>query len=198
MKALILAAGLGERLRPLTLETPKPLIDVHGKPILQYSIDLLHEHGIYQVIANVHYKAEMIIHRFYTQLLFFYERELLDTAGTVYALRPWFDDDDFIVLNGDTISNVDLTRMVKMHKDESNDITIFTKDNAVHNGGAFVINPRAFDYYNCDFPSSLHGNWIPELIAKNARVGLYFSNAYYFDTATVEKLEKVRKFYEQT
>ena len=115
MKAIILAAGRGTRLGELTKNQPKPTIEVGGKTILQRIIEGLHRHNIYQIIVNCHYLPLIIEEKIGSNALFFYEEFLLGHDGTISALKSWLND-DFFVINGDTISTVDYTDMLNKHK----------------------------------------------------------------------------------
>lgn len=106
-RAMILAAGFGARLRPLTLARPKPLVEVAGKPIIAYALDRLRAAGIAEVVVNVHYLPEMIeawaagIAR--PRLVISDERGgLLDTGGGVRKALAVLGTDPFFVLNGDS------------------------------------------------------------------------------------------------
>lgn len=116
MKALILAAGRGSRLGELTKNKPKPTIEVGGKTILQRIVENLHRHGVYEIIVNCHYLPLIITEKIGSNCLYFYEESLLGHEGTISALKNWLKDDDFFVINGDTISNVDYHEMIKQHK----------------------------------------------------------------------------------
>ena len=95
-RAMILAAGLGSRLRPITLKTPKPLIKIGNKNLLQRSIDLLINHGINEIIINIHHLPEQIIdfvekQSYKVQIKFSHEKlKLLDTGGGVYFATKSF------------------------------------------------------------------------------------------------------------
>ena len=119
MKVLILAAGRGSRLGELTKDRPKPIIEIGGRTVLERIIDNLHSHGIYEIIINCHYLPLIITERVSTNALYFYEEHLLGHDGTISALRKWLENDDFIVQNGDTISNVNYTDMLLNHKIDS-------------------------------------------------------------------------------
>src|SRR5690348_4118791 len=110
MRALILAAGEGTRLRPLTSERPKPMLPVGGTPILEHLIVLLRNHGIDEIAINLHYKPEAITdhfgdgRRFGVQLTYSPEAELLGSAGAAKQL-DWFLSDTFLVLYGDVLTD---------------------------------------------------------------------------------------------
>src|SRR5436190_10009655 len=94
MKAMVLAAGLGTRLRPLTYEIPKPMVPVLDRPVMAHIVDLLGRHGCEDVIANLHYFPDTIRDYFGDELSFRYEEELLGTAGGVRNCA------DFLVADG--------------------------------------------------------------------------------------------------
>src|SRR5829696_6061077 len=103
MKAMVMAAGLGTRLRPLTYEIPKPLVPVANRPIMEHILMLLARQGLTQVVANLHWFPETIRSRFGDgsglglELTYSYEDELLGTAGGVRNVRDFFDDGAFCV-----------------------------------------------------------------------------------------------------
>jgi len=129
MKAMVLAAGLGTRLRPLTNDRPKALVEVCGRTLLEITLTRLRDFGIRDVIINVHHYAEMVIDRakaagnFGMRIEFSREDLLLDTGGGLKK-AAWFlggnsnahKDEPFILHNVDVISNIDLQRMVEVHK----------------------------------------------------------------------------------
>jgi len=112
-KAMILAAGLGTRMQPLTLKTPKPLIKIGEHNLLERSINLLIQHGIKEIVINVHHLADQI-ERFIKnkdlkiKITISNERnELLDTGGGIFKGTESFGDDPFVVINPDTVwSNI--------------------------------------------------------------------------------------------
>ncbi|OUX53920.1 MAG: hypothetical protein CBE47_02095 [Pelagibacteraceae bacterium TMED287] len=108
-KAMILAAGLGTRMQPLTLKTPKPLIKIGSYNLLERSINLLIEHGIKELVINVHHLADQIENfikkkNFKIKIIISDERtKLLNTGGGIFKGTESFNDDPFIVINPDTI-----------------------------------------------------------------------------------------------
>jgi len=120
MKAMILAAGFGERLRPLTETTPKPLLTVGGKPIIQYHIENLANAGIRQVVINTSWLGEKIEaylgdgSRFGVQIFWSRESEPLETGGGIRRALPHLGAEPFLLVNGDVWTDyplVDLTCM---------------------------------------------------------------------------------------
>jgi mannose-1-phosphate guanylyltransferase len=128
-KAMVLAAGLGTRLRPLTNDRPKALVEVCGRTLLEITLTRLRDFGIRDVIINVHHYADMVIDHvkaagnFGMHIEFSREDVLLDTGGGLKK-AAWFlagdsaanKDEPFILHNVDVISNIDLQRMVEAHK----------------------------------------------------------------------------------
>jgi mannose-1-phosphate guanylyltransferase len=121
MKAMVLAAGLGTRLRPLTYEMPKPLVPVLNRPIMDHILELVGRHGFTDVVANLSYLPEQVRGRyrdgseFGVSLEWSFEEELLGTAGGVRNVRDFFGDDPFLVMAADALTDVDLTALHEAH-----------------------------------------------------------------------------------
>ena len=106
MKVLILAAGKGVRMRPLTLNKPKPLIEVNGRPFLSYMVDRLINIGLDNIAVVVNYKKEVIFDFFKKRGIdatFIEQHETLGTGHAVMQAKDWAGNDDFVVINGDCI-----------------------------------------------------------------------------------------------
>ena len=122
MKAMVLAAGLGTRLRPLTDTLPKPLLPVAGRPLLEWNLLLLKRHGITEVIINLHHLGEQIVRalgdgaRLGLRLAYSHEPTLQGTGGGIKQATPFLKDGPFLVLNGDTLSDCDLTALIAAHR----------------------------------------------------------------------------------
>lgn len=123
LKAMVLAAGLGERMRPLTDYHPKPLLPVANRPVMGWILRHLAKHGFTEVIANLHYRAEEIVERLGTgsdygvELTFSYEEELLGSAGGVSLCREFFGEDTFLVTGADDLTSMDLTALLAAHRE---------------------------------------------------------------------------------
>ena len=132
LKAFLLSAGLGTRLRPLTDEIPKCLLPVRGKPLLQIWLELLSKHDVDEVLINTHWHhgkvEEYLKSRKNTvgskqgakkggpKIRLFYEQDLLGSAGTILANRDWVSDDEpFFILYGDNLTDVNLSKMLSFH-----------------------------------------------------------------------------------
>ena len=126
-KAIILAAGFGKRLLPLTKENPKPLLEIGGKKLIEYSIDLLRENNITEIIINSHYLHEKIsefITKKYPNISLSYEKTILDTGGGILNAMNFFEQENFYVLNSDTIwtrsYSDDLLKLKEVFKNGNN------------------------------------------------------------------------------
>jgi mannose-1-phosphate guanylyltransferase len=128
MKAMVLAAGLGTRLRPLTYEIPKPMVPVLDRPVMAHILDLLERHNFEQVIANLHYFPDSIRGYFGEQgLTYRYEDELLGTAGGVRGCAEFFGEETFLVISGDALTDIDLTALLARHRDAGGIATLAVK-----------------------------------------------------------------------
>jgi mannose-1-phosphate guanylyltransferase len=116
MKAMVLAAGLGTRLRPLTYEIPKPMVPVLDRPVMAHIVDLCRRQGFDQLIANLHYFPDTIRDYFGDSIEYRFEEELLGTAGGVRNVRDFFGDDPVVVISGDALSDIDLNKLVERHR----------------------------------------------------------------------------------
>ena len=127
MKAMVLAAGLGTRLRPLTDDRPKALVEIDGRTLLEIALERLRAFGVTDIIINVHHFAEMIVQylaakqNFGMRIEISREDTLLDTGGGLKK-AAWFflegpDDEPFLLHNVDVMSNIDFGRMVQFHKE---------------------------------------------------------------------------------
>jgi mannose-1-phosphate guanylyltransferase len=123
MKALVLSAGYGERLRPLTDQVPKPLLDVGGRPLIHYPLLMLRAAGIRDVAINVHHLGASIENALGDgralgiAISYSPEPTLRGTGGPLLALRDYLADAPFIVLNCDTIIDLDLARIMAFHRE---------------------------------------------------------------------------------
>jgi NDP-sugar pyrophosphorylase family protein len=141
MKAMVLAAGLGTRLRPLTDDRPKALVEVGGRTMLEITLTRLQEFGVGEVIINVHHFADMVIKFLRSRNNFGMRIEvsreddlLLDTGGGLEKAAPFFledasgRDEPFILHNVDIISTVDLRRMTQAHRENQALATLAVQD----------------------------------------------------------------------
>src|SRR3984885_30870 len=127
MRAMVLAAGLGTRLRPLTFEITKPMVPVLDRPVMEHIVDLLDKHGFEQVIANLHYFPDSIREYFGERLSYRFEEELLGTAGGVRGCAELFGGEPFLVISGDALTDIDLQAFAARHKQAGGVATLAVK-----------------------------------------------------------------------
>lgn len=122
MKALVLAAGKGERLRPLTETVPKPMLELGGRPLIHYPLMMLKRAGISRIAINVHHLAQHIQtglgdgRALGVEITYAPEAVLLGTGGPLRGLRDFFGSEPFVVANADTIMDLDLPAMIELHR----------------------------------------------------------------------------------
>ena len=123
MKAVIIAGGLGTRLRPLTYNIPKPIVPVANVALVLHQIEWLKKFGICEIILNLHYLSDDIKKlvkleekELGCKIYFSLEEDPLGTAGAVKNAEKYFDKDPLIVLNGDVITGLHLGKLIDFHK----------------------------------------------------------------------------------
>lgn len=130
MKAIILCAGKGERLLPLTKTIPKPMVPINNKPLLWYNIQLCKRYGIKDLAVNTSYLPEKIKEyfgngeKFGVNLNYSFESELLGTSGALNNFKSFLNE-TFVVIYGDNITDLNLDKMLQFHKSKKTLATIF-------------------------------------------------------------------------
>lgn len=131
MKAVVLAGGLGTRLRPYTFSVPKPLLPLRDRPLLDYILAQLARSGVTEAVLALGYHAELIKaycgdgSKFGLRTHYVEESEPLGTAGPLALARPYLDDDaPFVVTNGDIVTKLDFRRLAAFHRDHDATLTI--------------------------------------------------------------------------
>ena len=185
MKALLLAAGLGTRLKPITNYTQKCLVPINGKPLIEYWLENLSNVGVQHFLINTHYFKEqmeqfLLKSKFKDKITLVYEEELLNTGGTILKNKSFFDKDPFFVVHADNLSFCDFNEFLNKHKMSKFPITMMTfltdnpsscgiveldKDGIVINFSEKIKNPPTnlangavyiFDFEIFDFLESLN------------------------------------------
>ncbi len=142
MRALVLAAGIGERLRPLTDEIPKPLLSVGERPLIHYPLMMLRQAGITEVAINAHHLAGKLESALGTgaslgiRITWSPEPALLGTGGPLVPLKDFLGSGTFVIANSDTILDLDIAAVLAAHRDRGALVTIA------------VASPRNLDYYS--------------------------------------------------
>ncbi|MEA3493225.1 MAG: NDP-sugar synthase [Candidatus Margulisiibacteriota bacterium] len=146
LKALIMAAGYGTRLEPLTIAVPKPTVPIVNIPTMQHNIELLKKYGFKEIVANIHYHPEQIQNyfgdgrKFGVKLMYSYEKELLGTAGGVKRMAEYIGvKNSFLVLSSDALTDINLKKIVDLHKKKRSLFTVaLAKVNDVSQFGVVI------------------------------------------------------------
>ncbi len=187
MKAMILAAGKGTRVRPITYTTPKPMIPILQKPVMEFLVELLRQHGFDQIMVNVSHLANEIENyfrdgqRFGVEIGYSFEGRIVDgelvgeaigSAGGMKRIQDFnpFFDDTFVVLCGDALIDLDLTEAVRWHKEKGSIATIVMKSvprEEVSSYGVIVTDETGRVKQFQEKPS------VEEAISTNINTGIY-------------------------
>ncbi len=222
--AFILVGGKGTRLRPITDKTPKPMIEVKGKPILEYVIELLGKYEIKNTVMALGYKGEQIKEyfgdgeKYGTNIEYVTEKEPLGTGGPLRLAKKLLVE-EFLMFNGDNLTNINLNDMYSFHKKnnayatialcsvkepenfgviemEGNQIKKFVekpsnpKSNLI-NSGAYILKPEVIDMIPKGF-SLIEKDVFPKLSEQGKLYG-YVYNGQWFPTDTMERYETAKK-----
>lgn len=145
MKAMILAAGLGNRMRPLTLHTPKPLLEVGGKPLIVWHIEKLQKIGVTEIVINTAWLGEKLANalgdgsQFGVKILWSHEGEGLETAGGIINALPLLGDEPFILLNGDVWTTMDFASLLDVQLGEQQAHLVLVENPPQHLKGDFIL-----------------------------------------------------------
>lgn len=229
MKAVVLCAGEGTRLRPLTDELPKPLLPVGGRPLLGWNLEVLASAGVEEVLINLHHKPQRVVayvgdgSRFGVSVRYFFEDELLGTAGALDPMREQLRE-TFIVVYGDVVLNDfpfrDLSRfhrehpgigtVVLQHTDRPGDCDIAELDRdgrivAWHpapgdlrygdlgNAAVYLLEPRILAYLPRGARWDFVRDLFPRAIAAGETLWGFISPVELLDIGTPERLEEARR-----
>lgn len=231
MKAFILAAGLGTRLKPLTNDLPKVMISVGNKPVLEHLINLCVRHGFREIILSTHYLPEKISNyfkdgsQFNAHIVYSHEKQMLGSAGALKLAEPLLANDSFFVLNGDVLTNVDLTAMLKFHFQHQglgtflvhqtdhpfdSDLVEFDQQQKIikffrpqtgdrfsplAKTGTHIFEPQVLGFIPSHQYYSLEKQLISDLLNKNQPLYAYYSSCYSKDMGTLERLAQVQADY---
>ncbi|WP_173910434.1 N-acetylmuramate alpha-1-phosphate uridylyltransferase MurU [Acinetobacter sp. Marseille-Q1618] len=153
MKAMILAAGLGNRMRPLTLYKPKPLLEVGGKALIVWHIEKLQKIGVTEIVINSAWLADILIgtlgdgSQFGVTIRWTREDEGLETAGGIINALPLLGSDPFILVNGDVWTTFDFANLLNIQLGEDLAHLVFVENPSQHPKGDFTLaNGRAYTF----------------------------------------------------
>jgi len=223
-EAIILAGGLGTRLASVLGELPKCMATIHGRPFLSYLLDYLHKEGIKKVILSIGHLGEGVEQYFgdhygHLDLIYAFEKEPLGTGGAIAFARTFCNENEFFVLNGDTLFKTRLAEMADFHSKMNADLSIalkfkkdferygnviLSKENKVlkfegkgHysegwiNGGTYLMKTELFEGRdNTKF--SLENDYFPALIETHSVYG-FQADSYFIDIGIPEDYERAAK-----
>lgn len=145
MKAMILAAGLGNRMRPLTLHTPKPLLEVGSKPLIVWHIEKLAAIGVSEIVINTAWLGEKLAQalgdgsQFGIKILWSHEGEGLETAGGIINALSLLGDEPFILVNGDVWTTMDFAPLLNVELGENLAHLVLVQNPEQHPNGDFTL-----------------------------------------------------------
>lgn len=153
MKAMILAAGQGTRMRPLTLYKPKPLLEVGGKALIVWHIEKLKQMGVTEIVINSAWLADVLIgtlgdgSQFGVKILWTREDQGLETAGGIINALPLLGTEPFILVNGDVWTTFDFAHLLHIQLEQDLAHLVFVTNPAQHPKGDFTLsNGRAYTF----------------------------------------------------
>ena len=223
MKAVILAGGLGTRLKPFTEVIPKPLLPIGEKAVLEIQIEHLRKHGVTEVFLATNYKSQYIENffgdgsRYGVKLTISKEEQRLGTAGPVKLLEQYLDE-PFIVMNGDILTNVDFSEILRFAETQDSLLTLSIKkiimpyafgniffegdrvtgieekpDIVTHAlAGIYVMKPGIFEHIPKDQPYGMD-QLIIKLLAEKQPVAKYEIKDYWLDIGRVADYESAQE-----
>ena len=145
MKAMILAAGMGNRMRPLTLHTPKPLLEVGGKPLIVWHIEKLKKIGVQEIVINTAWLGEKLAEalgdgsQFGVKILWSHEGEGLETAGGIIKALPLLGYEPFILVNGDVWTTMDFAPLLNVQLENDLAHLVLVENPLQHPQGDFTL-----------------------------------------------------------
>ena len=216
MKAMILAAGEGKRLQPLTLKTPKPLLKVGQSSLIEDQINRLSRLGINEFVINISYLGEQIKqslknHSHFQNISFIEEPFPYGTGGALVNAMDHLGEDPFILCNADIFSEIDLSRLPTSieaahligisnpnHNQDGDfsllgsSVIINERINDLTWSGISLVNPKILkEYLNLDFPFDIWNTIMIPLI-KERKITAHQDNSLWIDIGTIERLELAR------
>lgn len=191
-KAMVLAAGLGTRLRPLTDLISKPMAPIVNKPVMEHIINLLAEHGFRDIVCNLHYFPDEITNHFGdgskwgVNIVYSFEEELLGTAGGVKKVEDFFEGQTFLVISGDALTDIDLSSAYGFHKDKKGVGTIVLTE---------VEDTSQFGVVLLDEDKRIKG-FQEKPLSGEAKSNLANSGIYFFETDVFKFMPTKGQFYD--
>ena len=166
---MLLAAGMGTRLRPLTEHLPKCMMYVGGKPILEHNIAWLKKYGVTDMMINLYYLPQVVINHFGDGskwgigINYSVEKEILGTSGGVKNVAPFFEEEAFIVWYGDNLCTCDLDRLVAFHRDKAGlaTIALYQREDVAQCGIVDLdASDRILRFFEKPRPEQVFSRWV--------------------------------------
>ncbi len=229
MQAVILAGGLGKRLRRAVEDRPKSMALVLGKPFLEYQVEHLKKYHIIEIVLCVGYLAEQVKSyfkdgaKFGVDIKYTVDKEPLGTAGALKNAENCLHDEAFLVLNGDSYSELNITKFVQFHQtkggmgtillsrvsqaqdyglikvDEEKRITGFfekparASSESIINAGTYLLEPKVLSHIPAGEKVSLERETFPRLLQEKVPLFGYLTSDYFIDIGTPEKYAQIQK-----
>jgi len=191
-KAMILAAGLGTRLRPLTDLISKPMAPIVNKPVMEHIVNLLAEHGFRDIVCNLHYFPDEIKNHFGdgskwgVNIVYSFEEELLGTAGGVKKVEDFFEGQTFLVISGDALTDINLSSAYRLHKEKKGVGTLVLTE---------VEDTSQFGVVILDKDKRIKG-FQEKPLGGEAKSNLANSGIYFFETDVFKFMPSKGQFYD--
>jgi NDP-sugar pyrophosphorylase family protein len=175
MKAMILAAGLGTRLKPLTDHLPKPLLPLEGRPLIEHTLLLLRRFGITEAVINLHYQGDKIIQvlgdgsRLGMKIRYSEEPDILGTGGGIKKAERFLSDGPFLVINSDILVEINLDQIIGFHqRNQAAATMVLREDPDVDRWGAVGV-----DSYHRIRQLLGKPDWTGEALSKKMFTGIH-------------------------
>jgi NDP-sugar pyrophosphorylase family protein len=217
MKAMILAAGLGERMRPLTLERAKSSLPLFNKSFILHAVDYLVRFGVRDIAINLHHQPDSITSLFRKEtspdlnIRFSHEPQILGTAGGVKKVEDFFNDEPFILMNSDFVSDINLDEVIAFHKKDKPLATLILQksktkeyssvkvemDGRIEAIGAtdgnhifcglHIVEPEILQYIPFNKKADINKDIYSSLIAQGVILKAYEHSGYWFEFGSLQK-----------
>lgn len=223
-KGMILAAGLGTRLRPITNKTPKPLIEVGGRKIIEYNLALFEKSGVKDIVINLHHLGEQIKaylgggSKYGVKITYSYEQPILGTGGGIKKVEGFFGKAPFIVINGDVITDIDLRDVMAFHLERDAEATLvlrpldegenytpvrvdgerlmgFGGGDMMYTGIQIVESPVLKLLPEGVFSDIVAGAYIP-MLKGGRKISAYIYSGFWIEAGTLDGLEFVKNTFQ--
>lgn len=222
-KAMLLAAGLGTRLRPITLSTPKPLLPLDGATLIDHQLNYLRDNGVTHVMINLHHLGAKIREHVgdggkYSLFVFYSDEEnILGTGGGIKKVEHFFEKKPFIVLNCDALIDADIKKIAATHLENNDDAAMVVKKlSSADDYTPIDVNKKGFvkdfgsgDYYYIGLqilgpkilsyltesgtPSCIFKDGCIPFIAGGGKIRAHIHSGYANDLGTIERYEAAKK-----